>query len=214
MPQSLDRDADYFLELQTRTGWGQVLGSFASWCASRLDSTTRPTGSALDIGCGPGLLPALLSRQGFWAVGVDLEMAMFLHAPLHSLVLQADGLRLPFAMQSFCLVTASNYLFLMMDPVSALGEMVRVLRTGGQVCLLNPSEKMSVAAARELADARNLSGLARDTLLNWAQRAEVHQRWDEPQMQALLASAGLQLQHTELRLGPGLARFTRACKRT
>jgi SAM-dependent methyltransferase len=211
---SLDKDADYFLELQTHTGWGQVLGSFASWCTSSLDSTAQPTGSALDIGCGPGLLPAFLSRLGFWAVGVDLEIAMFLHAPLYSLVLQADGLRLPFAVQSFDLVTASNYLFLMMDPVSALGEMVRVLRPGGQVCLLNPSEKMSVAAARELADSRNLSGLARDTLLNWAQRAEIHQRWDEPQMQALLASAGLQLQHSELRVGLGLARFTRACKRT
>lgn len=201
-----NQDASYFLDLQTSTGWGQTLAGFAAWCAPQAGWRT------LDVGCGPGLLPALLGRAGCWSVGVDLDAGMFQPAPLHAQVVQAHGLYLPFGGQSFDLVTASNLLFLLERPQAVLVELRRVLRTAGRLCLLNPSERMSVQAASQLAAQRGLEGLARETLLNWARRAETHARWDADQLAILLAAAGLALERTDLRVGPGLARLACALR--
>jgi len=157
-------------ELQTNTGWKRTLEAFAAWCAP------QPGSLVLDIGCGPGLLPALLARAGCRAYGADLDGRMLRTPRLHPDLVQADILRLPFPGGVFHLLTASNLLFLLPDPEAALGEMGRLLRPGGQVCVLNPSEHMSVAAAAELAEQRDLKDLARDSLLNWAALAEKHAR--------------------------------------
>jgi L-threonylcarbamoyladenylate synthase len=69
---------------------------------------------------------------------------------------------------------------------------------------------MSVERVRALADRRKLQGLERASLLTWAERAESRPRWDEMTLRDLLAAHGLRLIETELRLGPGLARFGRA----
>lgn len=200
------QDASYFLDLQTSTGWGQTLAGFAAWCAPQVGWRT------LDVGCGPGLLPALLGRAGCWSVGVDLDGGMFRPAPLHAQVAQADVLQLPFEAQSFDLVTASNLLFMLEQPQPALVELRRVLRAAGRLCLLNPSERMSVGAANQLALQRGLAGLAHETLLNWAWRAETHARWDAEQLAILLNAAGLELERSELRVGPGLARWACALR--
>jgi hypothetical protein len=100
-------------------------------------------------------------------------------------------------------------LFLLTSPLEALEEMVRLLAPDGQVAVLNPSEQMSVQAVQALVEARGLQGVARDSLLNWAERAEAHARWDEQDLRALFSAAGLQLADTCLRLGPGLARFAK-----
>jgi hypothetical protein len=63
-----------------------------------------------------------------------------------------------------------------------------------------------------LADARNLEGKARGSLLNWARNAEEHIRWTEEETKELLASAGLELVESTLRVGPGFARYLRAQK--
>lgn len=200
----LGRDADYFLELQTQTGWGQTLEAFAAWCAP------QPGWRALDVGCGPGLLPALLEGYGCRAVGVDLDAAMFHPPRLHRRLAQADALHLPFAGGAFDLVLASNLLFLLEEPAAALSEMRRVLRPGGQVATLNPSERLSLETATALAEKRGLTGLSRQTLLNWASRAEANRRWTEGEMADLFRLAGLRLEETTLKVGPGLARFCRA----
>jgi SAM-dependent methyltransferase len=191
-----------FLEIQTQTGWGRALQSFAGWCQPQKGWLT------LDVGCGPGLLPALLASQGCRAFGVDLDAAA-LRQPLHFALAQAQANDLPFRDGIFDLVTASNLLFFLPDPGQALCEMGRLARAGGWVALLNPSERMSLAAAGALADQRGLAGLDRDSLLGWARRAEAIRRWDEEETAALFAAAGLSLQETVLKLGPGLARFAR-----
>lgn len=196
-------DASYFLELQTQTGWGRTLASFADWCAP------QPGWRILDVGCGPGLLPALIARKGCWAVGVDLDSGMFQPAPLHPEVLLADVLTLPFDNGIFHLVTASNLLFLLTDPSAALDELRRLVCPGGQIAMLNPSEHLSLGAAHEFAEARGLEGLARDTLLNWAARAEIFHHWTAEETDALLASVGVCLIETTLKMGPGFARFSR-----
>lgn len=132
---------------------------------------------------------------------------------LHPDLARATAAFPPFQTGIFHLVTASNLLFFLPDPAQALWEMARLARMDGWVALLNPSEHMSVAAAAAFADQRGLSGLDRDSLLGWAARAEAHQRWSESDLVELYACAGLVLQETTLRFGPGLARFARGRRR-
>ena len=179
-----------------------MLHSFASW----LDP--KPVSLILDVGCGPGLLPEILAQKGCRAFGVDLSFEMFRDA-LHPDLLLADVTSLPFPPSSFDLLTASNLLFLLPDPPAALKEMTHFLAPNGEIALLNPSEKMSVSAAMKLADKRNLKGLARETLLNYAARAEHHFRWSEADLHELFAAANLRLTDTTTRMRPGLVRFVR-----
>jgi ubiquinone/menaquinone biosynthesis C-methylase UbiE len=165
----------------------------------------------LDVGCGPGLLPALLVERGCRAIGVDLDFAPR-PSRLHPALVQADALRLPFAPAAFDLITASNMLFLLPDPQAALAEMARLLLSGGLLALLNPSERMSVAAATTLADKRELTGLDRQSLLDWAARAEAHPRWGEAEIRRLLETAGFEIIESVLKVGPGLARWVKAAR--
>jgi len=191
-----------FLEIQTRTGWERALQGFADWCQPQAGWLT------LDVGCGPGLLPALFADRGCQAFGVDLDADCLAHR-LHPSLAQAKADQLPFPTGSFHLVTASNLLFFLSDPAPAMREMARLVRADGWMALLNPSERMSVAAATMLADQRGLVGLDRDSLVSWAARAEAHQRWDEAELAGLFAATGLVLHESALKVGPGLARFAR-----
>jgi ubiquinone/menaquinone biosynthesis C-methylase UbiE len=197
------QDAETFLEVQTQTGWGRTLAYFADWCQA------KPGWRVLDIGCGPGLLPAMFDRQGCQAIGIDIDNAMFSPQPLHTRVACADAVNLPFDAGIFQLVTASNLLFLLPEPQVVLKEIRRVTQSGGQIGLLNPSELLNWQAAADLADARHLEGLARQSLLNWAARAESNHRWSESETKALLVDAGIRLVETEIKVGPGFARFAR-----
>lgn len=196
-------DSDYFLELQTQTGWGRVLTRLRDWIEPQAGWLT------LDVGSGPGLMPALLAQAGCRSLGVDQDPEMFRPAPLHPWVSLADALQLPFPDGQFDLVTASNLLFLLPYPRKALREMVRLLRPGGQVVTLNPTEELSIAAAQALAAKRGLTGFARESLLNWAGLAEANSRWTETETAALFASVGLKLVETRVTMRPGFARFAR-----
>lgn len=199
-------DSSITVAVQTQTGWGRILQSFAAWCQA------EPDWRVLDVGCGPGLLPALFSHSGCQAIGADLDFAIFGSPRLHQALLQAEASRLPFSERNFQLVTASNLLFLLSQPLFALCEMRRLTRDDGWVAVINPSENMSLAAATALADQHQLTGVARDSLLTYAARAEVHQRWSEMGLRALFTAAGLRLEETALRMGPGLVRFGRGKK--
>ena len=203
-------DFSNFLDVQTKTAWGRTLTDFASFCAP------KPTSLILDIGCGPGLLPAIFARDGHTTFGIDFDFPL-LNSSLSPNLTQADATKLPFppstlrpgSGQAFNLVTATNVLFLLPDPLLALKEWRRVIAPNGQLCLLNPSENMSIAAATRLADERGLDGTARQSLLNWAHNAESYARWTETETRDLLTQAGFRLEESVLRVGPGFARFSR-----
>ena len=199
-------DSDYFLELQTQTGWGRVLSQFRDWI------NPQPGWLTLDVGCGPGLMPALLAQRDCRSLGIDIDPLMFLPNPLHPQVATADMMHLPFPNQVFDLITASNLLFLLPNPLTALSVMRRLLCSGGHLAILNPSEHLTVAATMKLIEARNLTGLARETLLNWAVRAEAHFHWTEVESADLFAAVELELIETRTIMGPGFARLVRGIR--
>lgn len=196
-------DFSNFLDVQTKTAWGRTLAEFASFCGP------EPASLILDIGCGPGLLPAIFTRKGHTAFGIDADFSL-LSSTLAPNLIQADALDLPFQPSTFNLITTTNVLFLLDDPLIALHEWTRILAPDGELCLLNPSENLGESAATRLADERGLHGTVRKSLLNWAQNAEHHFRWTEDETRDLLSRAGLQLEESVLRVGPGFARFVRA----
>jgi len=108
------------------------------------------------------------------------------------------------------LITATNVLFLLDDPLTALRAWTGLLAPDGVLCLLNPSENLNVAAATDLADSRRLDDTARESLLFWAHNAETYFCWTEAETRELLGRAGLKLGESVLRVGPGFARFVRA----
>ncbi len=202
MPEFAD-----FLEIQTRTAWGKTLLGFAEWSLS----AGKRISLALDIGTGPGLLPALLATRGnLQAIGLDTDYNLLRAAPASIPVTLGCAAALPFPAASFDLLTATNVIFLLGNPLHALGECRRILKPGGSLCLLNPSEHLSISSATALADARGLTGKNRESLLGWAARAEKHGGWTEAHARNLHTLAGFQLEETLLRVGPGFARFTRA----
>ena len=204
--QKIAQDAEYFLNFQTQTGWGRVLSRFRDWANPQHGWLT------LDVGCGPGLMPALLAQRDCYSFGIDIDLLMFLPTPLHQQVAAADVMHLPFPDQIFDLITASNLLFLLPDPLAALGAMRRLLCPGGHIAILNPSERLTVAAATKFIEARNLTGLARETLLNWAARSEAHFHWTEVESADLFAAAEIEWIETHTIMGPGFARLVRGIR--
>ena len=102
----------------------------------------------LDVGCGDGFyaswLAPLVAPSGE-VVGVDLSPAYLKLAqkeirrsPYPGLIRfqQADVRRLPFADESFDLAWCAQSLFSLPDPERALQEMVRVVKKGGAVAIL------------------------------------------------------------------------------
>jgi ubiquinone/menaquinone biosynthesis C-methylase UbiE len=94
----------------------------------------------LDVGCGDGRLALTLTRRGARVTGVDSSPVMFAAArarfeaaALPATLKQADVTSLPFADDSFDVVTAVTVLCFIADAERALAEMTRVLVPGGRL---------------------------------------------------------------------------------
>jgi 2-polyprenyl-3-methyl-5-hydroxy-6-metoxy-1,4-benzoquinol methylase len=97
----------------------------------------------LDVGCGSGIATQMLAEAGANVTAVDLtdwavettrrRLAAF---GLSGDVRQEDAERLPFADASFDLVFSWGVIHHSSDMDRALGELVRVLRPGGQLVLM------------------------------------------------------------------------------
>lgn len=92
----------------------------------------------LDIGSGPGHAAVQAAERGASVVGVDVATAMVqlarrLHPGLD--FREADAEALPFADGSFDAVVGNFSIIHLGRPEQAVGEFVRVLRTGGRLAL-------------------------------------------------------------------------------
>jgi ubiquinone/menaquinone biosynthesis C-methylase UbiE len=105
----------------------------------------RPSGTLLDIGCGPGHLTAALSRKfpDAASVGLDVNGHMlalarrrFRAVPGLGFV-RGDAERLPFADSSIDTIVSSLSLHHWKDAAAALKEIGRVLTPGGSLVLFD-----------------------------------------------------------------------------
>jgi SAM-dependent methyltransferase len=87
-------------------------------------------GPILDVGCGEGRLASLLGAAVTW-IGVDSSPAQVAANPYRPVVL-ADMRSLPFRNSAFAEVTHLWCLYHVEDPLDAVDEAARVLRTGGR----------------------------------------------------------------------------------
>lgn len=87
-------------------------------------------GPVLDVGCGEGRLASLLGTGVAW-IGVDSSPAQIAANPYRPAVL-ADMSALPFRDGAFAEVTHLWCLYHLEDPLLAISEAHRVLRSGGR----------------------------------------------------------------------------------
>lgn len=110
-----------------------------------VDALKLPQGSAvLDAGCGPGYLMEALSTRGFRLSGIDASERMLEAAdarikkanPGCPIELKVGNIEeLPFASESFDLVTSTGVIEYLPGDTKVLEEMSRVLRPGGHLVL-------------------------------------------------------------------------------
>lgn len=109
------------------------LGWIARARAAHVPRATREGACLLDVACGGGLFGPHLSGKGYRVVGVDLSARSLREALGHGLdtAVRADIGHLPFAQESFDVVTAGQCLEHVLDPFRVVEEACRVLRPGG-----------------------------------------------------------------------------------
>jgi ubiquinone/menaquinone biosynthesis C-methylase UbiE len=206
--------ADYFAQVQATPGWEAIIQSFARFAA------LPPNSKVLDVGCGPGSLARHLARDGHTVTGVDadplmIDRAQYLATNVSGVTFEVGDVRnLRFDEGAFDAALATNVIFLLPDPLLGLKQMTRVVRPGGLVAMLNPSPKMSVAAAEAQADEHRLEGFPRVSLINWARAAEANRRLSVEEAGSLFTAAGLVNVESIEKVGPGLALLVKGMRTT
>jgi len=187
------------------------LPSYALWRAVELRKLSRldfPE-PILDLGCGDGLFARALWGEGKLIVGLDLgrpELTMAQAHGAYAAVVQSDGTLLPFAARTFGSVLANCVLEHIPDDVSAVREMARVVRPGGQVVFTVPGPQFHEGLyTYQALRARGQEDLAEAYLQQVDRRlAHYHYRGVE-EWRSLLGQAGMEITHLEpYMVGPTL----------
>jgi SAM-dependent methyltransferase len=117
----------------------RFIGRYSEKLAVELaDFAGVTAGSALDVGCGPGALTAVLvERLGISNVAAVDPSAPFVEAAQQRLpgvdIRLASAESLPFDDDSFDFVLAELVVHFMSDPIAGLREMARTTRPGGTI---------------------------------------------------------------------------------
>ncbi len=100
-----------------------------------------PHGRILDVGCGRGLLPALMRERGWDAHGLEVSATAAHHARdvLGIPVFVGDLLSSPYPPASFDVVVIYHVLEHMRDPIAALKRAHEILRPGGLLVVAVPN---------------------------------------------------------------------------
>jgi SAM-dependent methyltransferase len=172
----LDRQAEVFRD-QRRSGFARL--------------GLQPGQAVLDAGCGPGTDTFDLEKlvmPGGHVVGVDSSEAMIAAARERAIAIGSqaqfilsDVCALELPDESFDLARCVMLLLHVREPASALDEMVRVLRPGGQLVCIDVDRQMIAVDATDV-------GLAQRVLRG--RFVELHPRMGT-QLRGLFVSAGL-----------------------
>lgn len=120
-----------------------------------------PGGRVLDLGCGVGHDLARMTQGGLTAVGLDLSHVALLRArDQSSALVRGDGARLPFRDGSFDGCRVERVLQHVPDPGALVDEMLRVVRPGGVLAVLDADHTSLRVESRVDPGGALLSGLA------------------------------------------------------
>ncbi|MFN2485498.1 MAG: class I SAM-dependent methyltransferase [Acidimicrobiia bacterium] len=115
--------------------WAAVLslGQDSRWRRRMVDGLSNtPEAAVLDVAAGTGSITRLLQARGWVVTAVDLSREMLSLHPGPARVL-ARAEQLPFADASFDALTFGYLLRYVDDPVGCLVELGRVVKSGGQI---------------------------------------------------------------------------------
>jgi SAM-dependent methyltransferase len=140
--------------------------------AAHLTSDSR----ALEVGCGPGHVTAMMAESGATVTGVDLvpamiEMARTLHPDIE--FAEANAEQLPFADDAFDVVLINFVIHHFARPDVVCTEIRRVLKPGGRFVFAGPIEQFGFGAFIEgLATHHTMAVLAHGPLYLEATRED------------------------------------------
>lgn len=155
----------------------------------------------LDVGCGRGGIVELLGDQARLCAGADLDLASLReHRAPHTCRMAAPMEALPFAGESFDLVTCSWVLEHLADPRRAFAQVARVLAPGGHWVFLTPNTRSLVTFANRLIHPRLQAWLVRRLYArDEADTFPVQYRANTPtRIERLAREAGLRCVETRL----------------
>ncbi|WP_332690126.1 class I SAM-dependent methyltransferase [Halalkalibacter lacteus] len=172
----------------------------------------------LDIGCGTGRLLERGVSQASELIGIDLSKEMveksrelLERGPAKSSLLIGDAYRLPLENNKVDVALSTCVMFLLPEPKRGLGEMVRVVKHGGVIAMLNPSPEMCAESAAQYAEQHQFTGFERESLLAWSNVSTKRHRYSDAELHELLTELNMQkVQHTSVL--DGLATITIAVK--
>ena len=192
-------------------GWFTDQPIWRSSCA-RL-AGLLPIGERLvvaDLGCGPGTSAIELARRRPDARVIGLDVARRMADAAHRRaraggfppgrldVALADAARLPFRSGSIDIVTGHSFLYQVPDRAATLAEARRVLRPGGRLILMEPSDRPTTVrrVLRVGRDPRHLIAVAL-----WRPFGRIHGRFTPASLAATLGAAGFVQCRVEETLG-------------
>ncbi len=143
-PESMEEELD--VDAYTSSTAEQHLEKLDDELVSQIQSTGLRKGLVLDMGTGPGSIPAKLCQRvpGLVVIGVDISLAMLRKAQEkiresgladRMFLVCADTSVLPFPGNRFDMVMSNSLLHHLHDPVPSLDEIARVLRKTGALLL-------------------------------------------------------------------------------
>ena len=138
------------------------LGQYGRWRAEMVSGLDpAPKSLVLDVATGTGLVARdVVRRFDARVFGLDQSAEMIREASVRNInglsLVRGDGQRLPFADETFDVVTHTYLLRYVDDPAATLRELARVLRPGGEM----GSIEFGVPQSRLVRGAWKLYGLA------------------------------------------------------
>jgi len=188
-----DRAVDFFDNVQSTPFYKRLLEEFADFIE------VSPEMAVVDIGCGPGYLTRLLARKVKSVACVDISEAMVKRARKHAEEEEIENASytvggaedIPEESGYFDVAAATSVIYFVEDPVAALKEMARVVKKGGQVAMMNPSDKMTGQNVIFYIKEHRLRRTDGETLENWLYAAEGARRFSEDYATRIMSAAGL-----------------------
>ncbi|MCK4782639.1 MAG: class I SAM-dependent methyltransferase, partial [Desulfobacteraceae bacterium] len=125
---------------------------YHNWWTQKMLSFVSCKGTVLDNGCGTGILSEAMPNGEIELIGVDISQNMLQHARkrIKRLVL-GDSQCLPFADATFDLIVGRSLLHHLPDSAQGVKEMHRVLRSGGEIVVVDTNSSLISTLPRALA---------------------------------------------------------------